>query len=199
MSNVLSLFTLDVLDKIFNEKKITFKSKTLYLNCFFYWFKKMKLEDRNLSSFYLFLSEIKNFDKWEANFIELENQGVVSIKKDKVVFIDVWSQHLNSELIAFLTKQKCGLDLFYEQMVSNKEMIKLITYKTRIDEKSILEKMELFYFEQKALNTTYKDEQEFKRHFYNWVNHQTYSENQQPKQEPSSIKILGLNNGKEAN
>jgi hypothetical protein len=199
MSNVLSLFTLDVLDKIFDEKKITFKSKTLYLNCFFYWFKKMKLEDRNFSSFYLFLSEIKNFDKWEPNFIELENQGVVSIKKDKVVFIDVWSQHLNSELIAFLTKPKSGLDLFYEEMVSNKEMIKLITYKTRIDEKSILEKMELFYFEQKALNTTYKDEQEFKRHFYNWVNHQTYSENQQPKQEPSSIKILGLNNGKEAN
>jgi hypothetical protein len=199
MSNVLSLFTLDILDKIFDEKKITFKSKTLYLNCFFYWFKKMKLEDRNFSSFYLFLSEIKNFDKWEPNFIELENQGVVSIKKDKVVFIDVWSQHLNSELIAFLTKPKSGLDLFYEEMVSNKEMIKLITYKTRIDEKSILEKMELFYFEQKALNTTYKDEQEFKRHFYNWVNHQTYLENQQPKQEPSSIKILGLNNGKKAN
>ena len=195
---VLSLFSLEVIEKIFEDKWVSFKAKALYVNCLTHWFRKMNFQERELGEFYLFTSEIKNYDKWSSNFDELVLNGLLEFKNNKIIFYPVWSNFLDSEMIAYFSKEKQpSFEKFYQQMKSSEEMINLITYKTKLSKDVILQKMELFYFEQKALDMTYKDEQEFKRHFYNWVNHQANSEIIPIKQDANSIKILGLNNEKE--
>jgi hypothetical protein len=190
---VLSLFSLEVIEKIFENKKVSFKAKALYLNCLTYWFGKMNFEERNLGEFYLYTSEIKNYDKWSSNFDELVLSGLLEFKSNKIIFYAAWSNFLDAEMIIYFSKDKePSFEKFYQQMKSSEEMINLITYKTRLPKDVILQKMELFYFEQKGLDTSYKDEQEFKRHFYNWVNHQANSEIIPIKQDANSIKILGL-------
>ena len=102
METCLHYITLNVINKILFNKKLTPKAQILYINCLMAHFNKIDMNKPNFTEFEILITEIKNYSLWEANFKELMKENIIFINPIKITVYDRWSPVLNSNLIYYL-------------------------------------------------------------------------------------------------
>jgi hypothetical protein len=195
MSKMIDLITLGVIEKIFDGINVKSMSKSLYINCMIKHFKTKIALFENSASFELPLNEIKNFQKWEQNFIDLKNNGLVEISVSSIVFLNKWGQHIDSFKYAGIKKGNNQLSsalVFEEDLKKNQSMIEVIAMKNKLAKNQIINLIRIFVLEQDATETLYKDLGECSKHFIYWVNTNKDNIDMSIETVKSNGKILGL-------
>ena len=200
MKTILDLITLNTLEQIFQERaahKISPEAKTLYQNCLIFHFKSKKINEKNLMSFHIFKGDVKNYYKWENTFKELENAKLITIHIQTIELHNNWGQFIDKKQLIISQEQNLlestlkTADYFFEQLNQNQSLIDVTGMKHRIKKEIVIQMIELFVSEQKAIGTKYAKVEECNKHFMNWV---TYNiPNNEIKQDivKSTSKILG--------
>ena len=130
---------LRVIDAIFTscEPPIKAFARSLYLNCLINEFKKRKAVDYS-KGFEISISDIKEFSKYEKHFAELEQSGLCEIDGKKIIFWNVWDEHLAPKGY----KQPVGGDYLSKPIKEFENAIKENIAKGEKKESAILSKVE---------------------------------------------------------
>jgi len=200
MKTMYSLFTFEVIEKIFNQRaeaKISSLAKMLYLNCLMGHFKDKEANEKNATGFELFRSEMKNYDKWEPQFIELHKANLISINSDMLIFHNHWGMFIDRSQFFIQDNIKITMGPEYlveyqNYLIENKHLINLIAMKNKWTQTQILEIIDLFMKEQLALCTQYNIKQDCVRHFISWVGINAHKLNMNTQPNKSKNKIIGL-------
>jgi hypothetical protein len=195
---MLELITLQTIELIFdNNKKVSSKSKMLYINCLIGYFKGKIATTENSMEFTLFVLEMKNYKKWEQYFIELHHAEIIKIHPitSSIIFINKWGQFIDRTKLDLAENQLLGSMLknaseLKEEMFDNKSLYELCGMKFKMTPAQVTLKIELFCKEQDSANKKYKDFGEASQHFNYWIAKGSNAPTQS--KASSSSKILGL-------
>lgn len=195
---------LRVIDAIFTscEPPIKAFARSLYLNCLINEFKKRKAVDYS-KGFEISISDIKEFSKYEKHFAELEQSGLCEIDGKKIIFWNVWDEHLAPKGY----KQPVGGDYlskpikeFENAIQENIDFHELICLKHGIDIKNVPALLNEFIKESSLLDMRYFNESQAKKHCLYWCAGFKYSKQKDsnkvnekaPVKIVSKSKILGI-------
>jgi hypothetical protein len=195
MTKMIDLITLGVIEKIFDGLRVSSMSKSLYINCIIKHFKDKDATLENSLAFELAFTEIKNFEKWLRNFSDLKNYGVVDISDDSVVFLNKWSQHIDSSKFGGIKVGSSFLKsalVFEEDLKQNSSMIDVVGMKNKLTKNQVVGLIRIFVLEQDATESLYKDLGECSKHFIYWVNSNKDSVDMSLDIVRSNGKILGI-------
>lgn len=193
---MLNLFTLQVFETIFetrSENKLSSMAKSLYINCLYGYFKSKEATDKNSMAFDIFLSDLKNYSKWQKYFQELHKAKLIKIESDRINFINHWGQFIEREKFIQPNTLRKNAKSFREALKKNQSLIDLIAMKQSLNEEQINKYIELFVKEQEAVLKKYDNETEISKHFMNWVNTQVKKSKPVSEKVKSKAKILGQN------
>lgn len=200
MKTMLDLITLNTLEQIFTERlehKITSSAKTLYQNCLVFYFKNKPASEKYSRSFHIFKGDVKNYQKFEPTFIELQNAKLVTIHIQTIEFHNNWGQYIDRKQLSENSESKemesslKTADYFLEQLMSNQSLIDVTGMKHRIKREVVKQIMETFVSEQKAIGTKYAKVEECNKHFINWVTYNIPNHELKNEVVKSTGKILG--------
>jgi hypothetical protein len=200
MKSMHSLFTFEVIEKIFNqraEQKTSSLAKMLYLNCLMAHFRDKEANEKNATGFELFRNEIKNYDKWSTQFIELHKAKLISVTSDMLVFHNHWGTFLDRTEIVLKENIKITIgaehvEEYHNYLIENKHLVDLIAMKNKWTQTQILEVIDLFMKEQLALCTQYNSTQDCVRHLISWIGINAQKLNIKTQASKSKNKIIGL-------
>jgi hypothetical protein len=193
---MLNLFTLQVFETIFetrSENKLSSMAKSLYINCLYGYFKGKEATDKNSMAFDIFLSDLKNYSKWQKYFQELHKAKLINIQTDRINFINHWGQFIEREKLTKPITSKKDANSYRENLQNNKTLIDLIAMKQSLNETQINNFIDLFVKEQEAVLNKYNNESEISKHFMNWCNTQVKKSRPVSEKVKSKAKILGQN------
>jgi len=175
---MLNLITLNVIDKIFNEKaecKLSGMAQMIYINCLMHHFRDKPAKVSNAIAFELSEDDFKNFDKYKKYMIELQKAGLITIGK-KVVFNNVWGQLIDRSKLekvkpdefvgGFVMKQASQ---FKDELLNNESMFELMKMKHKIRKPQAIALLELFIKEQDTLEKKYCNLSECLKHYLYWA------------------------------
>lgn len=175
MKTMLSAFTLLVIERIFAQEsktKLGAATQMLYINCLTNRFKKLDCIEANSHQFEMFESEFPNYSLWHPKLVELHRAGLINISGKTIIFINVWGKYIDRSVyekrelnIGFETKTAKD---FKETLINNQSIIELCGLKHHSTPKQTNQLIEVFLYEQNALETKYLDEGALKKHFLNW-------------------------------
>lgn len=200
MKTMYSLFTFDVIEKIFNqraEQKTSSLAKMLYLNCLMGHFRNKEASEKNATGFELFRNEIKNYDKWAMQFIELHKAKLITITSDMLIFHNHWGTFLDRTEIVLKENIKVTINAEYVEqyqnyLIENTHLLNLVAMKNKWTQTQIIEVIDLFMKEQMALATQYNNTQDCVRHFLSWVSINAQKLNLKTQASKSKNKIIGM-------
>jgi hypothetical protein len=193
---MLNLFTLQVFETIFetrSENKLSSMAKSLYINCLYGYFKGKEATDKNSMAFDIFLSDLKNYSKWQKYFQELHKAKLINIQTDRITFINHWGQFIEREKLTKPISDRKDANYYRENLQKNKTLIDLIAMKQSLNENQINIFIDLFVKEQEAVLNKYNNESEISKHFMNWCNTQVKKSRPVSEKVKSKAKILGQN------
>ena len=197
MLTVLNLYTID---KIFKEESaIELKplTKMLYINCLIYHFKDKKPTVSCSVAFEIFISEVKDYDKYEKLFIELHKSGLITIGLKTIVFNNVWGRHIDRSRLDKVNPVEyvAGFSFhpvnhFKKELEQNRGLFDLCGMKYKINESQVKKLIDLFVVEQTTFEKTYSNFSDCIKHFTMWAGKNL---DKAPKEiVKSNNKILGL-------
>lgn len=175
MKTMLSAITLLVLERIFaqeSQAKLGASTQMLYINCLTNRFKKLECLEVNSQQFEMFESDFPNYNFWYPKLVELHRAGLINIAGKSIVFKNVWGKYIDKSV--YDKKEiNIGFDIktakdFKESLINNQAIIDLCALKHNSTPKQTNHLIEIFLFEQNALETKYLDEGALKKHFLNW-------------------------------
>lgn len=191
---MLNLFTLQVFETIFetrSENKLSSMAKSLYINCLYGHFKSKEPTDKNSIAFDIFLSDLKNYSKWQKYFQELHKAKLINIQEDRINFINHWGQFIEREKLTKPISVRKDAKYYRENLQNNKSLIDLISMKHSLNDQHIINFIDLFVKEQQAVLNKYNNESEISKHFMNWCNTQVKKSKPVSEKVKSKAKILG--------
>ena len=197
---MLDLITLNTLENIYEHRashKITPEAKTLYQNCLIFHFKDKIISEKNSTSFHIFKGDVRNYKKWENTFIELQNAKLLTLSAQTIEMHNTWGQFIDRKQL--IISQEHNLlestlktaDYFFEQLNQNQSLIDVTGMKHRIKKEVVIQMIELFVSEQKAIGTKYAKVEECNKHFMNWVTYNIPDNSIKQDIVKSTSKILG--------
>ncbi len=171
---MLKVFTLYIIDRIFNEecfKKPTPLAQILYINCITHHFRNLEAREENAHSFEMPLNEFPNFEKHKKQLINLEEEGLVDVNEERILFYNVWSKYISkSQLESSLQSVTFyGVDEFKKELYESSRLIELSTLKYKISETQVKKLIELFVLEQMEYEKKYQSYGECVKHFSYWM------------------------------
>jgi hypothetical protein len=188
------IISIKAMSSIFKETncKLSTRSMQLYQNILQHYFDDKEEIIGNLSSFEVPFDYIPNHKKYELQLHELTRANLIEIKKDTILFYDVWTKHI--QLIRLTERIKLQLASAYkEEMYNSQQLVEAVAMKLRIKKENVQQLLEMFFVEQDGIGKEYVNESECRKHFIYW------SQNNADKIEKTSVKsnsrILGLPNG----
>jgi hypothetical protein len=164
-----------VLERIFaqeSQAKLGASTQMLYINCLTNRFKKLECLEVNSQQFEMFESDFPNYNFWYPKLVELHRAGLINIAGKSIVFKNVWGKYIDKSV--YDKKEiNIGFDIktakdFKESLINNQAIIDLCALKHNSTPKQTNHLIEIFLFEQNALETKYLDEGALKKHFLNW-------------------------------
>jgi len=192
---MLTVITLNTINKIFDEVaevKLSNTAKCLYLNCLTHQFKDKKPTVANAVAFEIFISDIKNYQNFEAAFQQLHKAKLVVIDNMFVRFQNCWGKFIDrtrldkvspDEFVAGFSFDKAGK--FKNDMLTSGSLLELTQMKHKITEQETKQLIQLFVKEQDTLEKKYSSLQDCTRHFIYWLpnnikkDNKTYQKNGQ--------------------
>lgn len=201
MKTMLDLITLNTLEQIFSERaehKLTPSAKTLYQNCLIFHFKPKPAIEKFARSFHIFKGDVKNFQKFEPTFIELQNAKLITLHLQTIEFHNHWGQFIDRKALLeneSQTEAQTSLktaDSFFEQLLENQSLIDVTGMKHRLKPDVVKQLIELFVSEQKAIGTKYAKVEECNKHFIYWITYNLPSKEIKQETIKSNAKILGI-------
>lgn len=199
MKSMLSIITLEAIDKIFSERaqiKVSPMSRLLYLNCLTGHFRNLEVSEKNAMAFEMFNVDIKNFETWKKYFIELHKAKLITMMNDLIMFNNVWGQFIdrssfNEKGNAIYESQLKTADFFKEELLNNQTMFEVTGMKYKLAKTSMIKLIEMFVIEQMAISNKYENVGECTRHFIYWAGSNASKIQTSPDIVKSSGKILG--------
>lgn len=200
MKTMLDLITLNTLEMIYSERaehRISSTAKTLYQNCLTHHFKNKPANEKNARSFHIFKGDVKNYQKFEPTFQELENAKLITIHAQTIDFHNNWGQLIDRKLLFQSEKSQMTesslktADYFFEQLLNNQSLIDVTGMKHRIKPDIVTQIMSTFVTEQKAIGTKYAKVEECNKHFIYWVTYNIPNHELKNEVVKSTGKILG--------
>ena len=194
---MLQLINLWTLTKIFEAAQFDLMSKTqmVYLNCLINHFKELNPTQKNAEAFSIFKAEF-DYKSFEKNFIELHKSGLVQIEPDKIVFINLWGQHIDRSKLLENEQEYAGqipynsIDSYEPRLKESNQFLEMCQRKTKLSKEAVLKYLDAFLDEQKALSKTYIDFRACSSHFYYLLVKNKAENDGSPK--IGSNKILGM-------
>lgn len=197
---MLKLINLYVIDKIFNEDsliKIGSRAKMLYLNCITHHFRNKTATNVNSIAFSIPIMDIKNYNIYRNDFLELESAELINIENDKIKFINHWGKHIDRTLLDKVAIEeylgsysKKLASQFTSEINNNTKLLELLQMKHKIDLMKVNKLIDMFIKEKDAINNTYNNFQECCQHLMYWVN--TNVDKAQGQRVVSTAKVLGV-------
>lgn len=197
---MLKIINLYVIDKIFNEDSIISigsRAKMLYINCITHHFRNKTATNVNSIAFSIPIMDIKNYNIYRNDFLELESGELINIENDKIKFINHWGKHIDRTLLdkvaieEYLGSYSKNLASKYlNEINGNTKLLELIQMKYKINMDKVNKLIDMFVKEKDAFGTTYNNFSECSQHLTYWIN--TNVNKAQGEKVISSAKILGL-------
>jgi hypothetical protein len=185
-----------VMDKIFKEVdiKLSFGSMQFYQNCLNHHFASKEEELVNLNEFYISYDKLKNLEKYKLQLTQLEEAKLIVLEKDNILFLNVWSKHLQLYRFKNNIHKLTSVMEYQENMYNSHSLVEAVAMKNRIKKEEVNQLLQLFFSEQNGIGKEYQNESECRKHFIYWSNNNI---NKVVKVKvKSKSQILGLNNGK---
>jgi hypothetical protein len=175
MKTMLSAITLLVLERIFaqeSQAKLGASTQMLYINCLTNRFKNLECLEVNGQQFEMLESDFPNYNFWYPKLVELHQAGLINIAGKTIVFKNVWGKYIDKSVYD-KNDQPFGFDIktakdFEQTLINNQAIIDLCILKHNSTQKQTNQLIEVFLFEQNALETKYLNEGALKKHFLNW-------------------------------
>lgn len=173
----IELFNLTVLEKIYlNEckNKLSTTSKVIYQNAIYKNINDKGFSISDLNSFNVELNHIKNFEKYKENFNELFKYKLISLNVEKTIitFNDVWVKYMNLGYLNIGNVQMVKANDFKDEMYNSHSLYEAVKYKYKIKQNQVVQLLQLFFQEQLAIDKTYNNENEVRKHFIYWCSSQ---------------------------
>jgi hypothetical protein len=199
MKTMLSIITLETIDKIFSERfecKVQPMSKILYINCLMGHFKNLEANEKNAIAFELFYSDIKGYETWKNNFTELHKAKATTLTPQFIIFNNLWGRYIdrssfNEKGTAIYESQLKTADHFKQELLGNQTMFEVTGMKHKLSKESMVQLIDLFVKEQEAISTKYENASECTRHFIYWARSNGSKLQTMPDVVKSTGKILG--------
>ena len=175
---MLKIINLYVISEIFAtaEPKIGASSQMLYINCLIHHFKDKAQTVVSAVSFDIFKNDIKGYAKFERNFEELHNSGLVIICDTTVNFVNTWGKLIDRSQLSKISPDEYvagfafePIDKFVPEMTKSDTLIELCQMKHRVTREQLQKLMSLFIMEQKTVQKTYSGYSDCAKHFINWI------------------------------
>lgn len=193
---MLDLITLQVIEDIFDSTtKVKSLTKSIYINCILKHFKNKDASLENAMGFSFKISDIPSYPKFENNFKELHNVGIVNLTEQEVIFENKWGQLIDRTKLNLWSDgtgpMKRALE-YEEDLRNNISMIDVICMKNRMSKSQVLNLIKIFILEQDATQTLHKDSGDVAKHFIYWVSTNLDKIQISKENVKSKSKILGL-------
>jgi hypothetical protein len=171
---MLKVFTLYIIDRIFSEecfKKPTPLAQILYINCITHHFRNLEAREENANSFEMPLKEFPNFEKHKKQLVNLEEEGLVDVNAERILFYNVWSKYISkSQLdISLQSVTLFGVDEYKQELYDSDNLIELSSLKYKISETQVKKLIDLFVVEQREYNKKYQSYGECVKHLTYWM------------------------------
>jgi hypothetical protein len=184
------LITLKTIKEIFDNAycKISPMAKMLYISCLTNHFDKLEKTERNLVGFELIKSEIL-FDRDKGFFEELHKAGLVRLDYCSVYFLNHWAKSID---LSKVEKEKVNVSESQIRLYLNgHSFISLVCMNNSLSLEDIATLIDKFCIEQSALSKTYRNENECRLHFSNWIKYNKKKQDDRVVTK-SKGKILGM-------
>lgn len=194
---MLKLINLYVIDKIWKEAtiRISTSSKMIYLNCLTHYFKDKAVTIENTMDFKLYFSEHNELKPFYKNFEELQKAGLVEVKSNAVLFLNLWYSFIDKEKLKTVISPITfsGLTIASSEEVKkvlkeNQHLYEIIGMKHGILKDKFDYLVDLFVLEQLAYDKKYSSHNDCAKHFSFWI---PYNLGRTPNAEKKKAKILG--------
>jgi hypothetical protein len=187
ISDVLSIAAMS---NIFKEcdKKLSYAAKQLYQNILQHHFSTQVETVASLSEFHLKYNEIPNYEKFSKPLTELDVAKLIELKRDSILFFDVWTKHIQIGRFTEYSSSKLASE-FKDEMQNSRQLLDAVGMKTRINPQEVLQLLESFVTEQDGIDKKYHNEQECRKHFLYWSLRN--ADKADKKKVTSNAKILG--------
>jgi len=173
---MLKVINLYVIDQIFqgSDKKLSANEQMLYINILMHHFREKESTEVNAVQFEYFYEAIA-FDRFSASFHGLHQAGLVDVRSDRVVFNNLWGQHIDRTLLDQPDENYDGEGHFHfaqrfrDEIEGSRSMLEHCAMRYRIDKAKYLELVGLFVGEQTAILKKYSNYSDCVGHFSKWV------------------------------
>ena len=128
------VISISVIDKIFKEVdiKLSFGSMQFYQNCLNHHFASKEEELVNLNEFHISYDKIKNLKKYKLQLTNLDKAKLVVLEKDNILFLNVWSKHLQLYRFKNNTHKLTSVMEYQENMYNSHSLVEAVAMKNRI-------------------------------------------------------------------
>lgn len=166
---MLELISLGIIDKIFNGKNINAHAKMFYINCLIYHFRELEPIIDNSNAFSIDKKTIQ-YNKFKEIIRILENNELIEINNDSILFYNKWSKYININL--YYSKEQDilkDIDSFKNELISNESLLNVVAMQNSIKKELANGLLETFIAEQKVTDKRYYSYSDVSRHFIAWA------------------------------
>lgn len=174
---LVDLFSIAVIDKIFRETnyQLSYRDRCFYQSILCHHFSKQEENVANLSEFTLQMKDIPNHAKWMTEMYHLEQAKLIELQQDaeltndKIVFKNVWSQHINLSRMNIQNHKRFPASDFKDEMYSSHMLFDAAGMKHKLTQAQTHALLTMFFTEQSGTQHAYTDEADCRKHFLNWI------------------------------
>ena len=100
----------------------------------------------------------------------LDKAKLVVLEKDNILFLNVWSKHLQLYRFKNNTHKLTSVMEYQENMYNSHSLVEAVAMKNRIKKEEVNQLFKLFFSEQNGIGKEYQNESECRKHFIYWCN-----------------------------
>ena len=178
---MLKQLNLYVIDKIFTEVakiSLSAKAQIVYVNCLIHYFKDKEHTEENCESFILEFTEHPRLEKYQNEWSELENAGLMVREPKCLIFRNAWITYIKRPSDSMIPPQNYvgafeikSFEEFKTELLNNDSLRELCAMKYKVSNENYTKLVELFLTEQKAFNKKYINSMDLIKHFTFWIPH----------------------------
>ena len=163
------VISIAIMDKIFDQAKTKLKPgvRMLYQNILNHWFSKKEQNVAYLSQFEMHKTDVK-FDTFKNDFETLQKAKLIEISETKIKFLDVWSKHIPTHLLASEKYKRIKASEVKDELYNSHALTDIVRMKYRITIKQCNQLLQMFFLEQEGIETKYNNEGQVRKHFIYW-------------------------------